>query len=201
MKFLLKAASYVFHPLWMPFIGTLLYFAITPRYFPQEIVRSKIMAIAIMTLFIPIVFYFLLKTLGQAQSYFLESVEERKWPLLFYAATNLVVIEFVLDVFDYPELYYYFLAIFFSAILGLVLVLFRIKISLHMLGLGGFICFLIALSIHYNLNLIYTISFFVAVLGLTATSRLHYKAHTWTELFLGFLIGVLPQLLVLNYWI
>ena len=154
-----------------------------------------------MTLFIPIVFYFLLKTLGQAQSYFLETVEERKWPLLFYAATNLVVIEFVLDVFDYPELYYYFLGIFFSAILGLVLVLFRLKISLHMLGLGGFILFLIALSIHYNLNLIYSISFFVAVLGLTATSRLHYKAHTFTELFLGFLIGVLPQLLVLNYWL
>lgn len=201
MKFLLKATSYVFHPVWMPFVGTLLYFAITPRYFPQELVRSKIIAIAIMTLFIPIVFYFLLKTLGQAQSYFLETVEERKWPLLFYAATNLVVIEFVLDVFDYPELYYYFLAIFFSSILGLVLVLFKIKISLHMLGLGGFLLFLISLSIHYNLNLIYTISFFLAILGLTATSRLHYKAHTWTELFLGFLIGVLPQLLLLNYWL
>ena len=185
MKFLLKVASYLFHPLWMPFIGTLLYFAITPRYFPEEIVRAKIMAIAIMTLFIPIVFYFLLKTLGQARSYFLEDVQERRWPLLFY----------------YPELYYYFLGIFFSAIFGLVLVLFRIKISLHMLGLGGLLMFLIALSINYNLNLIYTISFFLAVIGLTATSRLHFKAHSMTELILGFLIGVLPQLLVLNYWL
>ena len=105
MKLLLKAVSYLFHPIWMPFLGSLLYFAITPRFFPQEVVRSKLMAIAIMTLFIPIVFYFLLKTLGQVQSYFLESVEERKWPLLFYAAINLVVIEFVIDAFDYPELY------------------------------------------------------------------------------------------------
>ena len=201
MKLLLKAVSYLFHPIWMPFLSSLLYFAITPRFFPQEVVRSKLMAIAIMTLFIPIVFYFLLKTLGQARSYFLESVEERKWPLLFYAATNMVVIEFVLDAFDYPELYYYFLAIFFSAILGLVLVLLKVKISLHMLGLGGFVMFLIGLSIHYNLNLIYTISFFLAVLGLTASSRLHYMAHTMTELSLGFLIGVLPQVLVLYYWI
>ena len=201
MNFVLRVVSYVFHPLWMPFLGTLLYFLITPRFFPQEIVRSKIMAIAIMTLFIPIVFYFLLKTLGQARSYFLEEVEERRWPLLFYAAINLVVIEFVVDVFDYPELYYYFLGIFFSSIGALVLVLFRIKISLHMMGLGGFIMFLIGLSIYYNLNLIYTISFFLAILGLTATSRLHYKAHTYTELTLGFMIGVLPQLLVLNYWL
>ena len=201
MNFLIKAVSYVFHPLWMPFLGTLLYFLITPRFFPQEIVRSKIMAIAIMTLFIPIVFYFLLKTLGKAKSYFLEEVEERRWPLLFYAAINLVVIEFVIDAFDYPELYYYFLGIFFSSIGGLVLVLFRIKISLHMMGLGGFIMFLIALSIYYNLNLIYTISFFLAVIGLTATSRLHFKAHSYAELALGFMIGILPQLLVLNYWL
>lgn len=201
MKVLFRIASYLFHPLWMPFLGTLLYFFITPRFFPQEIVRSKLMAVAIMTLFIPIVFYFLLKTLGQASSYFLERVEERKWPLLLSAGINLVVIEFVLDPFDYPELYYFFLAIFFSTIAALVLVLVRIKISLHMMGLGGFIMFLIGLSIYYNLNLIYTISFFLAVLGLTASSRLHFKAHTMTELFLGFLIGVLPQLLVLNYWL
>src|SRR5690606_41794426 len=105
MKFLLKVASYLFHPLWMPFIGTLLYFAITPRYFPEEIVRAKIMAIAIMTLFIPIVFYFLLKTLGQARSYFLEDVEERRWPLRFYAAINLVEIDLVIDDFVYLALY------------------------------------------------------------------------------------------------
>jgi len=201
MKLLLKAVSYLFHPIWMPFLGSLLYFAITPRFFPQEVVRSKLMAIAIMTLFIPIVFYFLLKTLGQVQSYFLESVEERKWPLLFYAAINLVVIEFVIDAFDYPELYYYFLATFFSTVFALVFVFFGIKASLHMLGLGGFIMFLVALSIHYNVNLIYTISFFLAILGLTATSRLHYKAHTMSELSLGFLFGVLPQVLALYYWI
>lgn len=201
MNLLLKIISYLFHPLWMPFLGSLMYFLITPRFFPAEIVRSKIMAIAIMTLFIPIVFYFLLKTLGKVSSYFLEKVEERKWPLLFYAAINMVIVEFVVDPFDYPELYYYYLGIFFSTIAALVLVLLRLKISLHMLGLGGFIMFLIGLSIYYNLNLIYTISFFLAMLGLTATSRLHYKAHTMTELFLGFLIGVLPQMLVLNYWL
>lgn len=201
MNLLLKAASYVFHPLWMPFTGTLLYFLVTPRFFPLEVIRSKVMAIAIMTLFIPIVFYFLLKTLGLVNSYFLEKVEQRKWPLLFYAAVILVVNEFVIDAFDYPELYYYFLAIFFSTIVALAFVLLRTKISLHMMGLGGFIMFLIALSIHYNLNLIYTISFFLAILGLTATSRLHFKAHSTTELALGFLIGTLPQLLLYYYWL
>lgn len=201
MNFLLRAASYIFHPLWMPFAGTLLYFLITPRFFPFEVIKSKVMAIAIMTLFIPIVFYFLLKTLGLVTSYFLEKVEQRKWPLLFYAAINLVVIEFVLDAFDYSELYYYFLGIFFSTLVALVFVLFRLKISLHMMGLGGLIMFLIVLSIFYTQNLIYTISFFLAILGLTASSRLHFKAHSITELILGLLVGILPQLLLFYYWL
>lgn len=201
MNFLLKAASYLFHPIWMPFAGTLLYFIVSPRFFPIDVIRGKVMAIAIMSLFIPIVFYLFLKTLGQVSSYFLEEVKERKWPLLFYAAINIIIIEFVLEPFDFPELYYYFLAVFFSTLAALVLVLFRIKISLHMMGLSGFLMFLIGLSIHFNINLIYSICFFLVATGLTASSRLHFKAHTYLELTLGFLIGLLPQVLVLNYWL
>ncbi len=70
-----------------------------------------------------------------------------------------------------------------------------------MLGLSGILMFVLALSIYYRLNLIYVIAFLIVALGLTATSRLHYKAHTWLELFLGFFIGFLPQLIVLNYWL
>lgn len=200
MKFLLKAASYIFHPLWMPFLGVLIYFLLTPRFFPSEVVRSKIMALAIMSVFIPVVFFFLLRTLGKAKSYFLEEVQERKWPLLFFAAVNMVILEFILNVFDFPEIYYFFLGIFFSSIASLIFVLFKVKISLHMVGLAGLTMFLIALSIFYSLNLIYTISFFLAATGLTATSRLHYRAHSYTELVLGFIIGFLPQLLVFFYW-
>lgn len=201
MNFIFKAASYLFHPIWMPFAGTLAYFLVTPRFFPLEVIRGKVMAIAIMSLFIPIVFYMFLKTLGQVSSYFLENVKERKWPLLFYAAVNIVIIEFVLEPFDFPELYYYFLGIFFSTLAGLILVLFKIKISLHMLGLSGFLAFLIGLSLHFNLNLIYSISFLLLVTGLTASSRLHFKAHNYTELSSGFLIGILPQVVVLTYWV
>ena len=85
MRFLLKSASFIFHPLWLPLAGSFLYFIFTPRFFPEGVVQAKLLAIAILTIFIPIVFYFLLKNLGKAQSVFLVDVNERKWPLIFYA--------------------------------------------------------------------------------------------------------------------
>lgn len=159
------------------------------------------MAIAIMTLFIPIVFYFMLRTLGKVSSYFLEEVKERKWPLAFSAVLYAVVLKYVLDRVDFPELHFFFLAVLYSTLVAALLVFFRVKISLHMMGLAGITTFIISLSMAYDLDLIYTISFFVAITGLTATSRLHYKAHSYPELLLGILIGLIPQLILLPFWL
>ena len=201
MNLLLKSASYLFHPLWMPFAGSLLYFMVTPRFFPEGVVQAKLLAVAIMTIFIPIVFFFMLRTLGKVSSHFMREVKERRWPLLFYAALNFVILKFVLDSFDYPELYFFFFGIFISSLAALLLLYFRVKGSLHMIGLGGITSFVILLSFHFQLNLISTISFFMAVVGLTASSRLHYKAHTPAELLIGFLIGIIPQVAVGLYWL
>lgn len=201
MKFLLKTASYLFHPIWMPFAGTLLYFLVSPRFFPQQVIQAKILAIAILTIFIPIVFFFLLKTLKKTSSLFLSEVQERRWPLLFSAFVDLLILKFILDYFDYPELYFFFLGIFTSTMTALLMVLLKIKISLHMLGLGGVTTFLILLSVHFQLNLVFTISFLIAIIGLTASSRLHYKAHSTVELLLGLLLGILPQIAAGFFWL
>lgn len=201
MGLLIRIASYLFHPLLIPFAASLLYFLVTPRFFPIELIKGKLMAISIMTFFIPIVFYFMLKTLGKVSSYFLEEVSERKWPLAFSAVLYAIVLRYVLDRFDFPELYYFFLGVLYSTLAAALLVFFKVKISLHMMGLAGITVFTAFLNISFDLDLIYTISFFVAVTGLTATSRLHYKAHSYTELLLGFLIGLIPQLVLLPWWL
>ncbi|MDT0644152.1 hypothetical protein RM553_15050 [Zunongwangia sp. F363] len=201
MKILLKSASYVFHPLWMPFAGSLLYFLLTPRFFPAELIKAKLLAIAIMTLFIPVVFYFLLKNLGKANSPFLPDVRERRWPLLFFVLLILMVLHQILNVYNYPALYFYFVGILFSSLTCLILAYLRLKISLHLVGLSGFTMFIIALGAHFHLNLIYSIAFLITALGLTASSRLYYRAHSYAELVLGLFIGFIPQIIVLNYWL
>ncbi|APG60482.1 hypothetical protein [Christiangramia salexigens] len=201
MKLILKLASYLFHPLWMPFAGSLFYFLLTPRYFPMPIIKAKLMAIAIITIFIPIVFYFLLKNLGKAKTIFLEKPKERKWPLFFFMLLSLMVLNQILNVYNYPALFYYFLGILISSGIAFMLTWLKFKASLHMVGMAGLLMFVTGFSIHFHLYFIYTICFLMIATGLTASSRLYYKAHTPQELFAGFLIGLIPQIIVLNFWL
>lgn len=200
MNRLLKYPSYLFHPIWMPFAGTFIYFLKVPRFFPEEVIKAKLMAVAIMTLFIPIVFFFMLRTLNQARGIFLESVEERKWPLLFYCVIQLVILQYIVNRFDFMELYHFYKGILISTLVTAVFVYFKKKISLHLVGLTGLIGFMVVLSYFYKLNMIPLIAILMIISGLTATSRLHMKAHTSGELFWGTVVGFTPQILVLQLW-
>lgn len=201
MKQLLKFSSYVFHPLWMPLLGSLFYFKFNPRYFPEEVIKAKILAISIITVFIPVVFFFLLKNLGKAKTIFLEDSQERKWPLIFFILLCLMVLFEVLNRYNYPALFYYFVGIAASTVIAFLFVLFRIKISLHMLGIGGLLMFIIGYCYYFHLYFIYTICFLIIASGLTASSRLYFKAHSKLEITLGFLAGIIPQIAVLSYWL
>ena len=199
MKGIFKLASYLFHPIWMPFAGSLLYFKLTPRFFPDEVIKAKLLAISIITVFIPIVFFFLLKNLGQVTNMSLNKVNERKWPLFFFIILTLMVLNQILDGYNYPEIYFYFLGILGATIIAYILTFFGIKISLHMMGLAGFTMFLIAFSRYFHINLILATSGLLIALGLTASSRLYFKAHNNLELILGILAGVLPQIALFYY--
>jgi hypothetical protein len=45
------------------------------------------------------------------------------------------------------------------------------------------------------------IAFLVFMNGVVASSRLEMKAHTYKELVIGFLLGVIPQLLFFPFWL
>lgn len=201
MNRFLKYPSYLFHPLWMPFAGTFFYFLKVPRFFPEGIIKAKLMAIAIMTLFIPIVFFFMLRTLNQAKSIFLDTPQERKWPLLFYCVIQLIILQYIINRFDFMELYHFYKGILISTLISAAFVYFKKKISLHLVGLTGLVGFLIILSYFYKLNMIPHIAILMIITGLTATSRLHMKAHTPGELFWGIIVGFIPQILVFQLWL
>lgn len=201
MNIFLKFGSILFHPLLMPLMGTAIYFYITPRFIEQEMVIANLFALTILTVIIPIVVFFLLKSLGLVNSIYLQDVKERKFPLMIQCVILLLLIKMVFNPYDNPELYFFFIAVLFSAFASLVMVLFKIKVSLHQIGVAGLLMFLVGLSAHFKINLLVTISFFIFVNGWVASSRLKAKAHTYTELGLGLLIGALPQLILFNMWL
>lgn len=201
MRFFLKLGSFLFHPLLIPVMGTALYFYITPRFVEKQMVTANLFALAIITVIIPIVVFFLLRSIGQVKSIYLKDVSERKFPLMVQCVLILLIIKMVFNPYDSPELYFFFVGILFSAFAALVMVLFRVKVSLHQIGVAGILMFLVGLSAHFKINLLMPISFFLFVNGWVASSRLQANAHSYMELAVGFLIGALPQLILFNMWL
>lgn len=201
MSALLKSISYIFHPLLMPFLGVVFYFSKSPRFIPLPIIKAKVFSIALLTICLPILLFFVLKTLRKVKSVDMATSKERIIPLIINCVIIFFIVQRVLPSNEIIELYYFFIGILLSTLSCLMLALLNFKVSIHMIASAGVLLFLIALSIHFNININGTIAFFFIILGAIATSRLHLNAHTNIELIIGFFVGLIPQLILINYWL
>lgn len=197
----LNSISFIFHPLLMPLMGVFFYFAKSPRFIPNEVIRAKLISLFILTIALPILLYFLLKTLGKVQSIYLKSTKERIIPLALNCIVTLLVIKRIFSPTQIIELYFFFVGLLISTLACLILAFFKFKASIHMIAISGLFMFFIALSIHFNININGTLALMSIVTGAVATSRLHLNAHTYKELIIGCFIGVFPQLVLVNYWL
>ena len=66
-----------------------------------------------------------------------------------------------------------------------------------MCGIGGICGMFVVLSIGFGVDTFEIFCLFVLLAGLVGTSRLYLKAHTPTDLLLGFLIGFGAQIYLL----
>ncbi len=201
MHHILKSFSFIFHPLIMPIAGVIFYFAKSPRFIPQEVIQAKLVSLSILTIILPVLLYFLLKTLGKVKSIYLATTQERIIPLILNAVVTILVIERILKPSQTIELYFFFVGILISTLSCLILAFFKLKASIHMVAVTGVFMFFVALSIHFSININGTLAIMSIVTGAVATSRLHLNAHTYQELIMGVFIGVFPQLILVNYWL
>lgn len=201
MNYILKGISYVFHPLIMPLLGVLFYFEISPKFYPEEIIYVKLISLSILTIILPILLYFLLKTLGRVDSIELKTANERIIPLAVNCLILVLILQRVVSEHEIVELYYFFLGILISNLTCLILAIVKFRASIHLIGISGLFMFFIALSIHFKININNTLALMSIITGAIATSRLHLEAHNYKELILGFFVGMLPQLLLINYWL
>ncbi len=201
MNNILKSVSFIFHPLIIPLLGVIFYFSKSPKYVSIQIIQAKLISLSILTIALPILLYFLLKTLGKAKSIYLETTKERIFPLIVHCIVILLVLNRILTANQIIELYYFFVGILISTLACLFLAIMKIKASIHMTSIAGLFMFFIALSIHFSININGTLAIMFVITGAIATSRLHLKAHSGIELVIGFFIGFIPQLILLKYWL
>ena len=201
MNRFLTSISFIFHPLIMPLLGVIFYFSKSPRFIPMEIIQAKLISILILTIILPILIYFLLKTLGKTKTIYLKTTQERILPLGLNSIIIFLILKRVLPPNEIIELYYFFVGILLSTLTCFILAFFKFKASIHMISIGGVLMFFIALSIHFSININGTLDLMTIITGAIASSRLHLKAHDVKEIIVGFCVGFLPQLTLLNYWL
>lgn len=201
MKKILPFFSYLFHPIFIPILGTLIYSYYGDRLYTQEQYYLLLFQVVIITFLLPLSFFYLLRTFGKVDTIMMANVKERKIPLLMQMILTYILLQKSITVERFPELFFFFLGGFASTFIVFLLIYIRFKASVHMVAISALNCFVLGLSIHYQINCSYMIAALVVLSGVIATSRLYMHAHTLKELAVGYLCGSIPQLMFWYYWL
>lgn len=192
--------SVVLHPMVIPTVGVVLYFLLIPSMLYQEQKFAVLGLIFVSTYLIPLCILFLFKKLKIIHTYRAHSIKERKVPMaimivLFYLLAN--TFNNIISLRDLAILFY-------GTALGLFLIylffFFKIKTSIHLLSMGIATSFFLLLNNLYSFNFLWVIIICIILSGIVASARLHLKAHTSLEVYLGYAFGFLSPLL-LNYFL
>ncbi len=201
MKKILPFFSYLFHPIFISLLGTLLYLFIDAVYFTKSQCYLLVFQILIITFFLPMSFFYLLRTFGKVDTIMLSDLNQRKIPLLMQMILTIVLITESVTKDRFPELFFFFLGGLISTFLAFAFLFVKLKTSIHMIGFGALTFFSIGMSMHNQVNIIYLIALSFFATGLIASSRLHMKAHSVKELVIGYAIGVIPQVGFWFFWL
>ena len=191
-----KTISVILHPIVIPTIGVMLYFLLIQNNFGSNQKLAILGLIFVTTYIVPLFILALFKKLKLIKSFKAESISERKIPLivmivLFYLLGN--TLQNIPNLRDLGLLFY-------ATSLGLIFIYlfftFKIKASIHLLSIGISTGFFMVLGNIYSQSFLLVIIVVFLLAGVLASARLHLKAHTPKEVYLGFLFGILSPYLL-----
>ncbi len=201
MKKILPLFSYIFHPILISFYAGLVYFLFLNEYFSFREILFYLIQITLLTVLIPLSVFYLLVTLGKIDNVMAEKKEERKIPFLVQLILLYILTQKIIFIDTLTELYFFFTGAMISSIIAFFSLYSKYKISIHMIGISSLTLFLIGINIHYQIAYINTIGILIICNGFVASSRLYMKAHTFAELFIGIMVGGIPQLFLWYFWL
>ncbi len=214
MRVFFLLISAVFHPLLIVsyLIGLLL--ITTPALFGQVHWQAGLPTWASITLFtaiLPLIAIALLKPLGLLKSYGMPTRKERFIPyiimMIFYLWASI-------NLYYQPTMPLTIVRIVVAMTLGIVLAFLTnlaIKVSIHAMGAGMLLLWSFwlyrevlppTLSIDSSMNSLpsaYVLPAAVIISGLIVSARIYLQAHTWREVGLGLLLGLISPLLIIQW--
>jgi hypothetical protein len=182
-------------------MATLFYLSFSGADFVSQEKLFVFFQVLVVTVILPSLVFLLLRTAGNIDSIMLAEVSQRKIPLILHCFLLILLVKKSITIDRYPELHFFLLGALLSTILALILLFLNIKASLHMIAISSLTVFIIGLSLHLQIQNTFIIAFLILLNGFVASSRLEMKAHTNKELIIGFMLGAVPQLLLLVLWL
>jgi len=196
-----KFISYLFHPTFMPTAMALLVMYLCRAQFAavEKLSRMQwIGNVALNTIVFPVITVLLLKSLGFINSIHLRDKKERIIPLMatmiFYFWTY-----WIFKNIDAPLALRVLLLGAFWGIILLFLINIFVKISLHSAAAGGAVGLMLVLMMISQVNVMIPFLVVLLVAGLIGTARLVLQAHRPIEIWLGYGLGIVVQLLAYAY--
>ncbi len=187
-----QIVSIIFNPLLLLTYGmAIVLFSPAIFFIPHTGIKTLLFAIvATNNLVIPLLLILFLKNRNLISSYNMGQRKERLVPMLaislLYLITSLMMMRLRV-----PDTIKEFLFAAASVAFVTTMVTFRSKISIHSAGAGALLASAIVISITLNTFMLPWILASILVAGVVMSARLHLNAHTPSQVYLGFLAGLL----------
>jgi len=195
---LTQLVSILLHPMFMPLLALHLTLLVLPS-LAFTLSQNLLLIYGILvfsTMVLPLASIFWLMRKGKVSSLEMSNHKERPLPLFkaviwmsfgYYLLQNLLFYTPILK----AELLGAIIIILIAAIVSKFW-----KISLHLLGIGGVVGVFIALQIMHG-DFLYLLLLFILLSGLLGVARIKQKAHNYTQVYAGFLVGLSVELITL----
>jgi hypothetical protein len=147
------------------------------------------------TFALPVINIFILYKLGRISSLTLKEQEERTFPYILTSCFYFGLFYLFIDLNIWSSIKVLIfgggLAILLTALINR-----KFKISAHMVGAGGLLGSLMVVSFFLKFDSVPEIAMLFLLCGVIATARLYLKAHAPVQIYAGFFLGMMVQILV-----
>lgn len=190
-----KFISVILHPIVIPTIGVILFLLITPNEIKKERQYLLISIVFFSTYIVPLISLIILKSLGFINSFQVESIKERKIPLFIMLILFYILGKYLINIQDFKELGMLFYGTNISLALVYLLFSIQIKSSLHIMSLSSALGFFLFYGNLHSKSVLPIAIVIILLTGVLASSRLYLKAHNQKEIYFGFFIGLIGQII------
>jgi len=218
LRFLAYSVSVFCHPLFMLTYMLLILLTVNPYLFGVNKVGDSsflILMVFFSTVFIPGVAIIMMKLLGLIESIELRDRQERIGP---YIITGLFYLWMFRTLLDNPNIPIAFKIFVLGATIALFVAFFInlfSKISMHTVGMGGLLAMVLITMFQYShgafwvdfsafkfqMSMTQLLMVVILLCGMVGTARLLLKAHDPQEIYGGYFIGIISQLIAMQFLI